>query len=209
MSDMCVAMDDYVVSYNEINGNAVKTAQAEAQFLQAKGLLDVVLNCQNNTFLPAFGSAKDAVTLNIKLLNDQLTTIANQVGKPHTYTFNITTLDDALKIDFVLNDTTLYNSTVRAIFSVRALDNIVRRLITASQCSQVYVAFQRSVDSACSSTLLSVDLMWAVFLAVAIVQSCNTQCAHLAYKRFRKQKFYTPKRLKKGAGVTIALLDDL
>jgi hypothetical protein len=158
------------------------------------GYLDIVKHCQSNVTNGIFVlgiSYNDTDTLNqISSINQQIMSI----DPNHTnYNYNITNVNEALNLPFIVSNQTLWNTIALAINISYALNTIALNLPVQNNCSFVGQAYDTIQQNYCINSQNALDVTWVVFFILGIINIFVIIFAGLGYKRFRKRKYVLPK----------------
>lgn len=170
--------------------------------------LDIVKHCTSNdtngAFIPGIPYNSTDVDTQISYINQQLT----QYDPNHlSYGFDYSTLNLSLSLTFVANNATVKAVIVQQINITDVLYSIATLLPTQNNCSSVGTAYNSVMSMYCTKAQYALDMMWLVFLLLAIVQIPLIVFAQLAYKRYRKKKYVIPKVKDVKDGVYVEMLN--
>jgi hypothetical protein len=175
------------------------------------GYLDIVKHCTNNETNGVFLLGipyNDTDTLNqISSINQQLT---NSDTNHTSYSYNLTNVNNALNLPFVVSNETLWNSIALAINISYTLNTIALKLPVQNNCSYLGQAYDTVQNNFCVNSQNALDVTWLVFFLLGVVNIPIILCGSLAYKRFRKRKYVLPKiKEDRKSGIYVEMLNTI
>eukprot|EP01080_Neovahlkampfia_damariscottae_P003025 gene3025-5035_t len=190
MSDFCSSVDDYV-----INGNsaALGNTGGNAIFSTATQLLDIISTCNNNgTFIGSLSVLAQSFETNmISSLNSNMKD-ADPLNEDFHYV--------AANVSLARNDIALNRMTTNNRNAIIGLIGNCEEFIVISNdfdvltnCTYIADGFKEIRNAGCIGILASSDLMWIIFIFLAVFEIVVSIVGMYGYKLYRKKKYTNPK----------------